>query len=62
MEAIPFVAAFIPLIIMCLIYIGILALIIWFAITFIKTQKERNTILQSISDKLDYLEKKHTGL
>ncbi|GAA0598460.1 hypothetical protein GCM10009001_13260 [Virgibacillus siamensis] len=60
MEAIPVMAAFIPIIIMFLLYIGILALIVWFAVTFIKTQKERNSILQSISDKMDYPEKKHT--
>ncbi|WP_198023296.1 hypothetical protein [Virgibacillus sp. SK37] len=41
--------ALIPL----LIYIGMIAFVIWFAVTLIKTLKEKNSILKEISNKLD---------
>lgn len=41
-----------------LIYVLPIAFIIWFTITIVKLQKEKNEILQTIADKLDSLEKK----
>ncbi len=49
--------AIIPFLIMIIIYFGVLGLIIWFAITFINTQKERNAILKEISNKISSLKK-----
>ena len=49
MEAI----ALIPILLMILIYLAVLGFIIWFAISLIKTQKERNVVLKEISHKLD---------
>ncbi len=49
MEAI----ALIPILLMIIIYLAVLGFIIWFAISFIKTQKERNVVLKEISHKLD---------
>ncbi|WP_180968174.1 hypothetical protein [Cytobacillus massiliigabonensis] len=47
--------AIIPFIIMFIIYFGVLGFVIWLAVTFIKTQKERNVILKEISNKLGSL-------
>jgi|SRR5699024_1014934 len=58
MEAIFIVFSFIitmvlPILTIVIVYIGFFALIIWFIISFMKTQKERNQILKDISKKLD---------
>lgn len=45
--------AFIPFLIMILIYLAIIGFSIWFCINLIKAQKERNQILKEISTKLD---------
>ncbi|NRD77302.1 hypothetical protein HPT25_07295 [Bacillus sp. BRMEA1] len=45
--------AILPFILILIIYVGILALTIWFAVSLIKAQKERNIILKEISNKLD---------
>ena len=47
--------AIIPFLIMFIVYFGVLGLVIWFAVIFIKAQKERNIILKEISNKLDGL-------
>lgn len=44
--------AFIPL----LIYLALFIFIIWFAISLINTQRERNDILKEISSKLNNIE------
>lgn len=44
--------AIIPFLIMFIVYFGVLGLVIWFAVTLIKAQKERNIILKEISNKL----------
>lgn len=49
--------AIIPFLIMIIIYFSVLGLIIWFAVTLIQTQKERNVILKEISYKLGGLKK-----
>jgi hypothetical protein len=46
--------ALIPLLVF---YLVPIAFVIWFAITFIKVQRERNDILRKISDRL---KNKHT--
>ncbi|WP_170289654.1 hypothetical protein [Cytobacillus depressus] len=43
--------AIIPL----LIYLAIIGFSIWFCISLIKAQRERNQVLREISTKLDYL-------
>lgn len=49
----PIIFSFIiPIFFFIVIYGGIIALIVWFIISFLKTQKERNQILQEISEKL----------
>jgi len=45
--------AIIPFLFMLVIYFAGLGFVIWFAITLIKSQKERNVILKEISSKLD---------
>jgi preprotein translocase subunit YajC len=35
-----------------LFYLAIIVFIVWFAVTLIKSQRERNRILKEISDKL----------
>ncbi|WP_394231740.1 hypothetical protein [Niallia oryzisoli] len=50
--------AIIPFILMMIVYLGFLGFIIWVAVSFIKTQKERNVILRDISYKLDNIEMK----
>ncbi len=52
MEAI----ALIPILLMIIIYLAVLGFIIWFAISLINAQKERNVVLKEISSKLDGLE------
>ena len=38
------------------IYLIVLGFIIWFAVSLIKAQKERNVVLKEISSKLDVLD------
>ena len=45
--------AMFPIFLMIIIYLGALGFTIWFAISLIKAQKERNVILKEISSKLD---------
>lgn len=46
---IPMFAFILPILIMFIIYAGVLALAIWFAISLINNQKERNRLLAEIS-------------
>ena len=39
-----------------LIYVAIIILIFWFAINVVKAQKERNSLLKEISNKLNVIE------
>lgn len=48
--------AFIPLLLISIIYLAVLGFIIWFAISLIQTQKDRNVILNEISSKLEHIE------
>lgn len=48
--------AFIPLLLISIIYLAVLGFIIWFAISLIQTQKDRNVILKEISSKLEHIE------
>ncbi|WP_197280053.1 hypothetical protein [Bacillus sp. FJAT-27251] len=43
--------AFLP-ILTILFYLAPIVFVIWFLVNFLKIQKERNTILKSISDKM----------
>lgn len=43
----------IPIFLMLIIYLAALGFTIWFAISLINAQKERNVILKEISNKLD---------
>jgi hypothetical protein len=52
MEAI----AIIPILLMIIIYLAVIGFTIWFAISLIKAQKERNVVLKEISSKLDGIE------
>lgn len=52
-EPFAFLFSIIPLLIIFLVYLAVVGLIIWFIISFLKTQKERNVILREISNKLD---------
>ena len=52
MEAI----AILPILLMIIIYLAVLGFTIWFAISLIKAQKERNVVLKEISSKLDGIE------
>ncbi|MEH7342736.1 hypothetical protein V7122_02430 [Bacillus sp. JJ1532] len=45
--------ALIPLLFMLVIYLVIIGFTVWFCISLIKAQKERNQILREISSKLD---------
>ncbi|NHM32083.1 hypothetical protein [Neobacillus terrae] len=47
--------SFLPILLM-LVYLAVLGFIIWFAVTLIKSQKERNQILKEISTKLDRIQ------
>ncbi len=49
MEAI----AILPILLVIIIYLAVLGFIIWFAVSLIKAQKERNVVLKEISSKLD---------
>ncbi|HHW36797.1 MAG TPA: hypothetical protein GXX18_06090 [Bacillales bacterium] len=49
-------AAIIPLLFMLILYLAFLGFIIWFALSLIKVQKDRNAVLKDISSKLDVLE------
>jgi len=42
--------------VMIIIYVAVLVFSIWFAVTLIKSQKERNVILKEISNKLEVVE------
>ncbi|MFJ8256391.1 hypothetical protein ACIQ4Z_03795 [Peribacillus asahii] len=52
MEAI----AIVPFLLMGIIYLAVIGFMIWFAISLIKSQKERNVILKEISNKLNDIE------
>ena len=52
MEAI----AILPILLMIIIYLAVIGFTIWFAISLIKAQKERNVVLKEISSKLDGVE------
>lgn len=41
-----------PIFIMIIVYVAVLALIIWFIISFLRNQKERNSLLAEISESL----------
>ena len=41
---------------MIIIYLAVIGFTIWFAISLIKAQKERNVVLKEISSKLDGIE------
>lgn len=45
--------AIIPILLMIIIYLAVIGFTIWFAISLIKAQKERNVVLSEISSKLD---------
>jgi len=49
------IMSFLP-ILLILVYLAVLGFVIWFAITLIKSQKERNQILKEMSTKLDRIE------
>lgn len=48
--------ALIPVLIIGIIYLAVIGFTIWFAISLINAQKDRNSILKEISKKLDGLE------
>ncbi len=48
--------AIIPILIMFVIYLAVLGFTIWFAISLISAQKERNVVLKEISNKLNFVE------
>ncbi len=48
--------AIIPFLIMFVIYLAVIGLTIWFAISLISAQKERNVVLKEISNKLNVVE------
>ncbi|MCM3409734.1 hypothetical protein KDJ21_017925 [Metabacillus litoralis] len=48
--------ALLPILFIGIIYIGVIGFTIWFAISLIKAQKERNVVLKEISNKLDIVE------
>lgn len=48
--------AILPLLLMLIIYLAVLGFAIWFAVSLIKAQKERNVVLKEISNKLNFLE------
>jgi uncharacterized membrane protein YqiK len=48
--------AILPLFLIIIIYFIVLGFTIWFAVSLIKAQKERNVVLKEISSKLDVLE------
>jgi cytoskeletal protein RodZ len=48
--------ALLPILLMFVIQLAVFGFAIWFAISLIKAQKERNTVLKDISNKLGDLE------
>ncbi|MDZ5472391.1 hypothetical protein SM124_11595 [Bacillus sp. 31A1R] len=46
--------AIIPFLFMIILYLGVLGFSIWFAVSLIKAQRERNMVLKEISNKLDF--------
>lgn len=50
------IIALIPFLIMFVIYLVVMGLTIWFAISLISAQKERNVVLREISNKLNAVE------
>jgi len=44
-----------------LIYLAVIGFTIWFAVSLIKAQKERNDVLKEISSKLDVLNNNKIG-
>ncbi|AYC30325.1 hypothetical protein [Paenisporosarcina cavernae] len=50
------ILAFIPLILMFVLYLAIIMFGIWFTTTLIRTQRERNEILSKIASKMDTYE------
>lgn len=48
--------ALFPIFLMLIVYVAVIGLTIWFAITFLHRQKERNLILKEISNKLSHVE------
>lgn len=50
------VASAILSLILMIIYLAFLGFAIWFAVSLIKAQKERNVVLKEISNKLNVLE------
>lgn len=48
--------ALLPLLIIGIIYLAVIGFTIWFAISLINAQKDRNIILSEISKKLDGLD------
>lgn len=48
--------AIIPILIMFVIYLAVLGFTIWFAISLISAQRERNVVLKEISNKLNVVE------
>ncbi|MFE8698399.1 hypothetical protein ACFYKT_19005 [Cytobacillus sp. FJAT-53684] len=45
-------SSILPFLFMIVIYFGVLGFTIWFAVSLIKAQKERNVILKEIANKL----------
>ena len=48
--------ALLPVLIIGIIYLAVIGFTIWFAISLINAQKDRNIILKEISNKLDGLD------
>ncbi|WP_026573455.1 hypothetical protein [Bacillus sp. UNC438CL73TsuS30] len=48
--------AILPIFLMIIIYLAVLGFTIWFAVSLIRAQRERNVVLKEISSKLDVLE------
>ncbi|MGG1397892.1 hypothetical protein ABE288_08700 [Bacillus salipaludis] len=48
--------AILPIFLMIIIYLSVLGFTIWFAVSLIRAQRERNVVLKEISNKLDVLE------
>ncbi|WP_176541434.1 MULTISPECIES: hypothetical protein [unclassified Bacillus (in: firmicutes)] len=44
-----------------IIYLAVIGFTIWFAVSLIKAQKERNEVLKEISSKLDILDNNKIG-
>lgn len=45
--------AILPILLFIIVYVVVIGFSIWFAVTLIKSQKERNAILKEISYKLE---------